>query len=111
MEDWIEDCAKLIGRWDKVAAGKALVRLSQDREKSTDERLMGYALAKIMLDDVFARYAAEKQTLSEEGSEKLKLAVKLANASIPEAHPLLDIFMREVDFIDSSYSIGTGDNA
>lgn len=111
MEDWIEDCAKLMGRWDKVAAENALVKLSRERDKSANERLMGYALARNILSEVFSRYAAEKQTLSEEGAEKLKLAVQLANASIPADHPLLRIFMREVDFIDPAYSVGIGENA
>jgi hypothetical protein len=104
MEDWVIDCGKLIGKWTKVAAEKALIRLSQDRAKSTNELLMGYALARELLSEVFTRFAAEKQTLSTEGAEKLEVAVRLARVSIPQEHPLLKSFMEEVAFICEEYS-------
>ncbi len=104
MEDWIVSCAKLMGKWDKVAAGKALARLRRERHKSVDERLMGYALAQQLLDNVFSMYAKEKQTLSDEGRESLEIAIELARASIPPTHPLLKIFMRTVSFIEPEYS-------
>ncbi|MGI1679846.1 MAG: hypothetical protein K6L75_13980 [Cellvibrionaceae bacterium] len=94
MKDWIIESTKLLGRWDDVAAKKALVYLDQDRPKDQDEILMGYALAQRILDNVFARFAAERQTLSDEGAEKLEVAIKLARCSIPTGHPLLVVFLR-----------------
>lgn len=95
MKDWITQSAKLLGNWDKVSAEKALVWLSQNRQKDQDEILMGYALARRTLDNVFARFALQKQTLSEEESENLDLAIKLARHSIPDSHPLLFLFLKE----------------
>jgi acetylornithine/succinyldiaminopimelate/putrescine aminotransferase len=104
MEEWVVDCGRLLGQWSKVAAEKALIRLSQDRTKSTNELLMGYALARELLSEVLTRFAAEKQTLSNEGAEKLEIAVKLARVSIPQEHPLWKSFMKEVSFISEEYS-------
>jgi hypothetical protein len=54
--------------------------------------------------DKWTKVAAEKQTLSTEGAEKLEVAVKLARISIPQEHPLLKSFMKEVAFISEEYS-------
>lgn len=99
MNKWIKESAKLLGQWDKVAAEKALIYLSQDREKSADEMLMGYAIAERLFSYAFTRYAGQKDTLSTDEEEILDLSIELARKSIPEGRPLLYIFLKEASFI------------
>ncbi len=95
MNKWIVQSTKLLGQWDTVAANKALIYLSQDREKTTDELLMGYALAERIYNLVFQRYVSQRQTLSSEDEENLELAIELARKAIPVGHPLLSLPARE----------------
>lgn len=96
MENWVIETAKLLGQWDQMAAEKALIHLSQEREKTTDELLMGYAIAERILDNVFSRYISQKDTLSDKDENNLELAINLAHKSIPKGHPLLYIFLKSV---------------
>ena len=99
MNKWVIESAKLLGQWDKVAATKALHHLSQERDKSYDEILMGYALAERIFSNVFTRYTSQKDTLTVEDEENLELSIQLARKSIPKNHPLLYRFLKEVSFI------------
>lgn len=101
MNEWIIESAKLLGQWDKVAAEKALIYLNQDREKSAEEMLMGYALAVRLFNYVFTRYATQKDTLSHDEKELFDLSIELARKSIPKDHPLLYTFLKEASFINS----------
>ncbi len=104
MQDWINESAKLVGRWDKVAASKALLNLQHSSEKGVDEMLMGYALAQLIYQNVFSRFVSQKQTLSQEDTENLELAIQLARLSIPVGHPLLYLFLKNASFIDERLS-------
>lgn len=99
MNSWIRESAKLLGQWDKVAAEKALIHLKQDREKTAEEILMGFAIAQRLLNVAFSRYIAQKDTLSSEDQEILNLSIELARNSIPVGHPLLYTFLKEASFI------------
>ncbi|MEW8349148.1 MAG: hypothetical protein AB2689_09795 [Candidatus Thiodiazotropha taylori] len=103
MKDWVKDCALLLGKWSKVSASRALVFMDNDSEQTVDEILMGYELARTMYDEVFIRFSAEKQTLSDEGKEKLEIAVNLAKRSIPKDHPLLHRFIKNASYLNEEY--------
>ena len=101
--NWLNKSAKLLySNFLPSAAGIADTYLSNDETNDIGEIIMGYHLATNLLSETTFRVHHHKGYPDEEDEKNIKLAYKIAKEVLPENHPLLIPFLKEISYYEPS---------
>ncbi len=106
--NWLNKSANLLySNFIPSAAGIADTYLSNSESNDISEILMGYHLANTLLRETTFRIHSHKGYPDEEDKNNIKLAYKIAKEVLPDNHPLLIPFLKEISYYEPSLKEST----